>query len=240
MKIILSPSKTQNFDNTYNGPVTEPVFISEAEYLTKQLKRMSKEMLSKTMKIEGTLLEETSYNIKNFDILTHSPAIHTYTGLVYKYMNLSDYNDSMLSFMNEHLVILSALYGILKPMDGIKPYRLDMKMKIMNLSLYDYWKTSITKQLKGETIIDLASNEFSKMVPLPKVSIGFRQQQGDQYKNIATFSKMARGQLLDSIIKHQINEIEDLKALIFDGYTYNDSLSDEQTLFFTRPYKKKS
>ncbi len=141
------------------------------------------------MNIDGQLFDETWHNIKNFQDNGYSPVIHTYTGLVYKYLNLKDYDPSMLAFMDQHLVILSAMYGALRPLDGIRPYRLDMKMQIMTKTLYEFWQKDLESYFKGETIIDLASTEFSKMISLPKTTIGFRDFKDGKYKKSSHLCK---------------------------------------------------
>lgn len=234
MKIILAPSKTQDFSSTRPSIPTDPVFIKKANTLANKLKRMSKSTLGETMSIKDQLLEETYANYKNFSSATSSHAIDTYIGLVYKYMNLSTYNAKMLDYLDQHLRILSALYGVLKPFDGIKPYRLDMKMSMMKTSLYDYWQKDMLSYFEGETIIDLASTEFSKMIPLPKTTIGFRDYKKGSYKNLATYSKMARGMLLDYMITNHIEMIDDLKSVEFEGYHYNQKLSSDSLIIYSR------
>jgi cytoplasmic iron level regulating protein YaaA (DUF328/UPF0246 family) len=239
MKIILSPSKTQDFTSPYNTAVFEPSYLKEATKLAHKIAKMSKKNLSALMTIEGDLLEKTYQSYKSFDGAVPAPAITTYTGLVFFHLNLDTYNDEDLTYMKDHLILLSALYGALNPFDGIKPYRLDMKMPITKQSLYHYWHKIMLAHFKDEPlIIDLASNEFSKMVPYPKTSIGFLQEKDGHYKNLATYSKMARGQLLDLMIKGHINDLETLKLVTFEGYTYNNGLSTEDKLIFTRLYTK--
>lgn len=234
MKIILSPSKTQDFNPKYETAVHEPEFYHKATSLNKKLGHLSKVKLGLVMKISGDLLDKAYDDIKAFDHASPSHAISTYTGLVYK--NLSyDYDAPMMAYLNKHLVILSALYGALKPYDGIKPYRLDMKMSIMKQTLYNFWKKDMNHYFKNEDLIlDLASTEFSKMIPWPKMTVGFREYKDGAYKNLATYAKMARGKLLDQLIKRQLTDINSIKSLEFDGYHYNEALSDDTTIIFSR------
>jgi cytoplasmic iron level regulating protein YaaA (DUF328/UPF0246 family) len=234
MKIILSPSKTQDFSNAIDYKISNPTFEEQADFLARTICKFSKEELGKIMNIKNNLLDETFHSFQSFDDAKSNPAICTYTGLVYKYMNISDYNNSMLDYLDEHLCILSALYGVLKPFDGIKPYRLDMKMTILEESLYKFWKERVITYFEGETILNLASNEFSKMITLPMITVAFREYKDEKYKNLATYSKMARGMLLDYIIKHQIEDIDSLREISFENYHYNASLSDDKTITFTR------
>lgn len=234
MKIILSPSKTQDFTTAGTTPVHEPRFMLKAEKLARKIARIPKKELSAIMNLNGELLEETYRNFKNYSVNTPNPAIYTYTGLVYKYMAISDYSDDMLNYLDSHLCILSALYGVLRPFDGIKPYRLDMKMSVTKQNLYSLWKKDMLEYFENETIIDLASGEFSKMIPLPKTTIGFREFKDGKYKNLATYSKMARGMLLDLMVKAQIDSIDHLKELEFEGYHFNRQLSKDNLILFSR------
>ncbi|MDF1616578.1 YaaA family protein [Petrocella sp. FN5] len=236
MKIIISPSKSQKHASIYEKAIHEPVFYKEAYHLNQRLNKLSKNALGRLMGIDGELLEQTFANIKTFDIANPNPAIHAYTGLVYKYLDLNAYNNEQIRYMNNHLVILSAMYGALKPLDGIKPYRLDMKMPLMKTSLYKYWKKPMTHYFHNEPLlIDLTSNEYSKLLPSNKITLRFLEKKNNQYKNIATYSKIARGRILDLMIKNQITEPDQIKTLSFEGYHYNLDLSDGQTIVFTRP-----
>jgi len=235
MKIMISPSKTQNYSHIHEHAVHEPIFNKEALYLNQKLKRLSKEAIRPLMGIDGDLLEQTYNNIKHFNVATPHYAITTYTGLVYKQLCLDAYNNTEIDYLDKHLVILSALYGVLKPFDGIKPYRLDMKTPIIKPSLYKYWEKHIAQYFRNESVlIDLASNEYSKMLPSKKISIKFLEEKDHQYKNIPTYSKIARGKLLHIIIKNQLTEPVQIKAISFDGYHYNADLSNERNFIFTR------
>ncbi|PKM54135.1 MAG: peroxide stress protein YaaA [Firmicutes bacterium HGW-Firmicutes-5] len=236
MKIIISPSKTQNYSRIHKSAVHEPLFNKEALYLNQRLKKLSKKSLSHLMGIDNTLLEQTYSNIKDFDIATPNCAISTYTGLVYKQLSLDTYNNEQIEYLEKHLVILSAMYGALKPFDGIKPYRLDMKMPLIRPSLYKYWEKPLAHYFKNETVlIDLSSNEYGKMLPSHKITVKFMEKKDPEYKNIATYSKIARGQLLDLMIKNQITQPHQLKTVSFEGYHYNANLSNERSIVFTRP-----
>lgn len=234
MKIILSPSKTQDFTRNMNRKITTPFYDKRAGELADKIRLMSTEQLARAMNIKDQILEDTYEGYQRFGEAKRNPAIYTYTGLVYKYMNISGYNDSMLAYLEEHLRILSALYGVLSPFDGIKPYRLDMKSTIMRESLYSYWKEPIQQYFQEEEILNLASEEFAKMISLPMKTVGFRDYKDEKYKNLATYAKMARGMLLDYMVKHQIKEIDELKSISFEQYHYNEGLSDDNIIMFTR------
>jgi cytoplasmic iron level regulating protein YaaA (DUF328/UPF0246 family) len=126
---------------------------------------------------------------------------------------------------------LDAFYGILEPGTLIKPYRLDMKVNI-GVNLYNHWK--IDDYFKNEIVINLASNEYSKMLNIPMINISFLQFKNGKYINQATYSKQARGLFLDYIILNKIENVELMKNFNRDNYQYNKNLSDESNMVFTR------
>ena len=235
MKIILSPSKTQDHSEKSEPAMTAPVHEDKAVELMTMLGQLSGDEIMSMMNIKGNLMEETLTNIKNFTQAKANPAITTYTGLVFKYFDLSAYGPDEMTYLKGHLNILSALYGILRPTDGIRPYRLDMKMKPKGMNLYTYWKETMDQAfLHEEVIIDLASNEFSKMVRGNKITVGFRDYKDGKYKNLATYSKMARGMLLHEMVLNKTDSVDELTKLSFGGYSYNPELSKKNLILFTR------
>jgi len=235
MKIILSPSKTQDFSTHYKAPMTQPMFEGKAITLNNQLKRLSKKDLKDLMKIDGDLLDQTYRDIRSFQGAEPNQAIATYTGLVFKYFDLDAYGKEEFDYLNSHLHILSAKYGILRPYDGIRPYRLDMKMKPKGKDLYKFWQKDMDAYFaKEDIIIDLASNEFSRLVNGNKVTVGFRDYKEGHYKNLATYAKMARGMLLHEMVLNKIDSVEALKTLTFGDYSYNDEISTATMMIFSR------
>lgn len=235
MKILLSPSKTQNFNVETDQNVSTPLYIDDAIKLNQRLSKFSPKKLGEIFNIKGELLENTHHNIINFEDNDTKPALITYTGLVFKNINLSVYGQEEYDYLSDHLRILSAYYGVLKPLDGIKPYRLDMKTSFGKTSLYKHWKKKIKDYFSDDNlIIDLASTEFSKMVDLPKVTIGFRDYKEGKYKNLATYAKMARGMLLQEMVMQKITTLDQLKELTFNAYIFNEDLSNNQQLIYSR------
>jgi len=147
-------------------------------------------------------------------------------------LNLIDYNRIQLEYLQENVVILSALNGVLNPFDGIKPYRLDMTMKPCGVDLYKFW--DFDSYFSEEVIINLASKEFSKLVTKNKVDILFLEYKNDKYVNIATYSKQARGLMLDYMIKNNVRLIADIKEFSLNGYKYSESESSVSSLVFVR------
>lgn len=209
----------------------EPLLYKEHMEVLKTLQGFTKEELASSYKIKGDLLDKTYEHIINYNQLKRYQAFPSFTGLVYKQLSIDSYDMNDIEYVNKHVRILDAFYGVLEPSTLITPYRLDMKTNI-GLNLYKHY--DLSPLFENELIINLASNEFSKMITLPMISIHFREQKGEVYKNLATYSKMARGMFLEFMIKNKVTNIEEIKRISLEGYSYNDALSDSSNLFFTR------
>jgi cytoplasmic iron level regulating protein YaaA (DUF328/UPF0246 family) len=236
MKIIISPSKTQDFSGNISKKIQTPFFIKEANEIADNIKKLSKEELGLMMKIKGKLLEKTYEDYDNYNTTnTINHAISSYSGMVFKEINVKAFNEKDLDYANDHLIILSALYGILSPLDGIKLYRLDMKMKIGNISLNEFWKNKIENYFsKEDLIINLASNEFSKLIKLPMITIDFKEEVDGKYKTIGTYAKQARGMMVNYLIKNKIEQPKKIKEFSMDRYVYNKGLSSDKEIIFSR------
>ena len=177
-------------------------------------------------------LDNTYNNIKNFAKLKSFHAFEGFSGLVFKGLSKELYHLKEYEYIKSHVIILDALYGVLEPGSVIKQYRLDMKMNI-GINLYSFW--NIDKYFKDELVINLASNEFSKMVNSKNtVNIAFKQYKKNSYVNQATYAKQARGKFLNYLILNQITEIKAMRNFDDLDYTYNKQLSDDFNIIFTR------
>lgn len=243
MKIIFSPSKGMKYREIENlVEEREPLFPEKTENLIRILKSFSKEELGKIMKLKGELLDRTFENYANYETLSSHRGIELYSGVSFGNLNPESYDKESLEYMENHLKILSALYGMVTPTTLIKEYRLDMTMKIGDFSLYNYWKDSKTPFQDRETIVNLASGEFSKMLDRKRygfIDIEFRQKieldlEGSEFKNISTEAKKMRGKLLDFMIKNRVTKIEDILNFEEMGYRYSKELSEEKKLFFVK------
>ena len=232
MKIILSPSKTQSPHKKKNYSSKDLLFPREHKKVLATLRKLRKTDIKSKMKLSKELLESTYSNIKNYNTLEEFQAFDAFTGLVFFNMDRDSYSIPEHEFIEKHIRILDAFYGLLEPGTMIKPYRLDMKMPI-GMNLYKHW--DITPYFKDEIIINIASSEFSKMiVSINMVTICFLQNKDGKYVNQATYSKQARGKFADYMIKNKVEEISDLYRFNEDGYTYNNELSNDNTITFTR------
>ena len=245
MKIIFSPSKEMREENIFENKkieFTESKFKDKTNILIGILKEKSLSEIENIMKLKGKLLNKTYKDIQDYDKLKFIPAISMYYGVSFKELNLEDYSEKSLEYLKNNLLILSALYGILLTFDLVKKYRLDMTMSIIDKGLYNFWKKDINDYIsnilsKDEVLLNLASGEFSKLIDNKKISminIDFKEEKDGVYKSVSTYSKKARGQFLNYLIKNQIANLEDIKKIKLDGYSLNKDLSDEKNLIFTR------
>ena len=245
MKIIFSPSKEMRKENIFENKkieFTESKFKDKTNILIDILKEKSISEIENIMKLKGELLNKTYKDIQDYDKLKFIPAISMYYGVSFKELNLEDYSEKSLKYLKNNLLILSALYGVSLAFDLLKKYRLDMTMSIIDKGLYNFWKKDINDYIsnilsKDEVLLNLASSEFSKMIDSKKISIinvDFKEEKDGAYKSVSTYSKKARGQFLNYLVKNQIDNLEDIKKIKLDGYSLNNTLSDEKNLIFTR------
>ena len=245
MKIIFSPSKEMREENIFKNKkieFTESKFKDKTNILIDILKEKSISEIENIMKLKGELLNKTYKDIQDYDKLKSIPAISMYYGVSFKELNLEDYSEKSLKYLKNNLLILSALYGVSLAFDLLKKYRLDMTMSIIDKGLYNFWKKDINDYIsnilsKDEVLLNLASGEFSKMIDSKKISIiniDFKEEKDGIYKSVSTYSKKARGQFLNYLVKNEIDNLEDIKKIKLDGYSLNNTLSDEKNFIFTR------
>lgn len=254
MKILLSPAKSLDFERTIKTPdVTIAPFVEEADYLAKKLAKLSKKKLGDLMHLSEQLTDLNYDRYQSWykpekakdDI---KPAITVFTGEVYKGFEVESLSQTELKNAQKQIRILSGLYGLLRPLDLMFPYRLEMGTKWnvtpKTKNLYSYWGTKISDYLNSETssdevIINLASNEYFKAVDKktikPRVITPvFKELKGDQYKIVMMYAKHARGAMARDIVKNQYKSVDDLKGYNVDGYSYNEALSSDNEWVFVR------
>jgi cytoplasmic iron level regulating protein YaaA (DUF328/UPF0246 family) len=242
MKIIISPSKTQNV-KLIDLPSTKTVSLSpKTKNLFSILKKMEKEELGNILKIKGKLLDETFLIYQKKQLNEQAvPAIGCYQGVVFEQLQLENYSAKSWQYLNEHLRILSAMYGVLKPDTLIYPYRLDMTIKLPQINLYDFWKKTIVDEFNNEDfIINLASLEFSRMIQISKVkliNIDFYDENTDSSLKIISYNaKKARGKMVNYLIMNQIYSLDEIKTFKEDGYFFSESKSTQDNLVFIKRY----
>jgi len=243
MKILISPAKT--LDESKQGFCQEdsiPELLSHSKELINEFKQYSVTDLMKMMKVSEKIAKLNHERFQSFSFPftqdTAKQALLMFKGDVYKDIDVKNYNKDDFKFAQKTVRILSGLYGVLKPLDLIQPYRLEMHLRTK------YWVDKVTnyfiKELgDDEVIINLASEEYFSAIDKNKiknriVKISFKEKKDGQYKIIAIYAKRARGTMTNYIIKNKIEDVNDLKKLNLNNYCYNEKISSENELVFTR------
>jgi len=253
MIIVISPSKTLDFSETPFHTHTQPRQLEQSQELIETSKQLSPEDLASLMKISEklSLLNWQRYQDfqQPFSLNNAKQALLAFKGDVYGGIDSDNYTKEDFSFAQKHLRILSGLYGALRPLDLIQPYRLEMGTRLQNKqgkNLYQFWGSQVTELLNQDLnddptplLINLASNEYFKVIK-PKVldakilTLSFKENKAGIYKVIGIHAKRARGLMTNFIIKNRIIEAEQIKAFNIEKYAFNDSLSAENEWVFSR------
>ncbi|NLR90786.1 peroxide stress protein YaaA [Flammeovirga agarivorans] len=252
MKIVISPAKSLDYESSFETELeTTPRFLNQSEQLAQSLSKLSAEKIGDLMSISPKLadLNKERFDVwkKDFDPSDARQAVYAFKGDVYVGLDAYSLNTNQQNFLQDHLRILSGLYGVLKPMDLMQPYRLEMGTKWGvndKKNLYEFWKETVTTSLNEElkddpVLINLASNEYFKSVDKKKleariITPNFKDFKGDKYKVISFFAKKARGLMVRYIVDNKITDPEQLKGFNYEGYIYNDELSKGDEWIFTR------
>lgn len=244
MKVLLSPAKTLDFNRQINSiSHSTPCFEMKANALVDKMKHFNQEELRGVMTMSEQLAELCYQRFQNWenDDLEQKQAGAAFKGEAYNGLDMPSLDEKDLDYAQDHLRILSGIYGILRPFDIIKPYRLEMGSKIKP-SLYDTWREELTTFVNNEEqeyIVNLASLEYFKVLDKKKlkaeiIDIEFKEWKNDKLKTIVVYTKKARGMMARYIIQNQISTIEALKQFNTDGYGFNEELSSKQHLVFVR------
>jgi cytoplasmic iron level regulating protein YaaA (DUF328/UPF0246 family) len=240
MKIILSPSKMQHTQTAITHPNKLPRNLEETLHLFDILRTYSPATLGRLMKLKGKLLDETYACYQHFDPTQPMiRAIDCYTGVVFQEIQTSAYSVQQTTYMNDHMVILSAMYGVLEPDTCIWPYRLDLTVKPAAIHLVQYWMKSVVDELANEdVIINLASEEFNlltKPLHARMLHVHFLERRADGALKVVSYNaKKARGGMAHRLITDQIKDVARMKDFVVDGYTYDAQKSDERNYFFIK------
>jgi cytoplasmic iron level regulating protein YaaA (DUF328/UPF0246 family) len=252
MKIVISPAKSLNFERELpTTKYTEAAFLKESRQIQKVLKQQSPKDLSKLMGISDKLADLNWQRNKNWETPftpdNARPALYAFDGDVYSGLDGYSIPTEKLENLQDSLRILSGLYGMLKPLDLIQAYRLEMGTKLPigeDKNLYEFWKAKVTKSLnkeleKGELFVNLASNEYFsavdvKALKVPVITPDFKDYKDGKLKIISFFAKKARGMMVRYIIDTDAKTIDDLKGFNYDGYQFDATLSKGDHLVFTR------
>ena len=249
MLAVISPSKTQDFTKTDIVKYSQTRQAKQTLELIDILKLKSKDDIAKLMSISEKLanlnFDRFQEFSNEFNLNNAKQAILAFKGDVYNGIDAPSLTADDLDFAQENIRMLSGLYGVIRPLDLIQPYRLEMGTKLANpkgKNLYEFWGDGISKVLnidESETLINLASNEYFKGIDKKSlnaniIDIVFKENKNGKYKVIGIYAKHARGLMVNFIIKNRINNAEKLKEFNTEDYTFNTNISDEKTWVFTR------
>jgi uncharacterized protein len=252
MKIVISPAKSLDFETALpTDKYTESSFLKQAATIQKTLRKKKPKQLMELMDISPKLAELNWQRNQEwqlpFTTENSRPAVFAFNGDVYQGLDVYNLPIEKLDDLQDRLRILSGLYGLLKPLDLIQPYRLEMGTSMaigQHKNLYEFWKKTIVKELnndlqKGELFINLASNEYfsavdTKLLKVPVITPEFRDYKDGKLKMISFFAKKARGLMVRYIIDTNAQTTDDLKNFNYEGYAFDASLSKGNTLVFTR------
>jgi cytoplasmic iron level regulating protein YaaA (DUF328/UPF0246 family) len=252
MKLVISPAKSLNYESDLPTSVnTVGCFMGEAQQLNTLLKKKSAKALSELMHISPNLgqlnYERNQQWTIPFTSKNARPAVYAFSGDVYRGLDAYTIDESKLETLQNSVRIISGLYGILKPLDLVQPYRLEMGTKFpvgKSKNLYEFWRKKVTTALNdelkdGELFVNLASQEYFKSIDVktlkvPVIHVDFKEFKNGQYKTIAIFSKLARGYMTRYIIENAVETVEGLKPFATEGYAFDSNLSTDTKLVFTR------
>lgn len=246
MKIVISPAKSLDLSSELpTSKATQAVFLEKAEQLNEAIKTKKPSELASLMSISDNLAELNWQRNQDwklpFTAQNARPAVYTFNGDVYNGLDAYTLDDEKIENMQNSLRILSGLYGLLKPLDLIQPYRLEMGTKFGTngaKNLYEFWKESITNQLNNELqedelFVNLASNEYFKAIDSKKLKTNiitpvFKDWKNDKLKVISFYAKKARGSMSRFLIENNIESIAQLKTFATDGYAFSEEFTEKE------------
>jgi len=254
MLTVISPAKTLDFESpTMTDTHTQPAHLTQSRKLVRRLRELSAPDLSKLMSVSDSLADLNRQRFKKwktpFKPENARQALFAFKGDVYIGLDAASMTPQDIDFAQDHLRILSGLYGLLRPLDLMQPYRLEMGTRLdteQGSNLYQFWNGRITQSLNQElkqsdsrTLVNLASGEYfkaikPKMLKAEIITPAFREYRDGQYKFIQYFAKKARGLMARYLIDNRVDEAEGLKGFDYEGYRYNAGLSGDSEWVFTR------
>ncbi|MDJ0508916.1 MAG: peroxide stress protein YaaA [Crocosphaera sp.] len=250
MLLILSSAKTLVFDDSFTVPeTTQPIFQEDGDFLFDSLQRFSSQDLEKLLGVSESLANLNYQRFQSFKNSQKQAAILAYRGDVFKQLELKNFHDNNYLFAQKKLRIISGLYGILRPLDEISPYRLEMNCRLKTEkadNLYKFWGEKVTQQLNKElekhdnqVLLNLASNEYSRIIKseqfnYPILKVSFKEMRNGKLRTIGIMAKKSRGLMTNWIIQNKIDDSSELKAYYGLGYHYDENLSSKQEMVFSK------
>ena len=235
MKILISPAKQMKHSDIDFFEGTQPLFLEEAHFLVQELRSKSLDAFQSIMHCSTAIAQKAYHLYQTFEQQERSLALFSYKGIQYQYMAPDVLEDLALAYLQKHLMILSGLYGLLRPFDWIAPYRLEMQARLP-YSLYDFWQNKLADSIHEDLILNLASEEYAKAIrPYKKmIDVRFFEETGSKRIEKGVYVKMARGQMVRYLAQNQINDLSGVQSFHEAGYCFQKDLSSESEIVFTR------
>ncbi|WP_421792377.1 peroxide stress protein YaaA [Hyphobacterium sp.] len=252
MLVLLSPAKLMNFEDQPSPETTQPELLARAATLSKTTRNLTRSKIQQMMGLSDDLAQLNYERFRAFDPENKSgkAAVLTFNGEVYRGLGASDLDKDDLTWAQDRLRILSGLYGVLRPLDQIQPYRLEMGTKLHTRkgeTLYDYWGSDIAKALNAsldaagtDTILNLSSNEYFKVVDKKAlkanvIDVSFKEEKDGKSRPLFMFTKVARGLMARWVIENRVTDPAQLSDFNIDGYRFDAEASTDNKLEFARP-----
>ncbi len=254
MLLLISPSKTQDLSvSAFLDSATQPSLLQDSALLIQELEKLSVSELGKLMKMSERLAVQTYQRIHDFQTPFTSdngrPALTVFQGDVYSKIGIDEYGQEEINYAQDHLRILSGLYGILRPLDLMQAYRLEMGCRLANCrgrNLYEFWGEKITIEVnrvlaayEDPVLVNLASGEYSRVIKKKSLQgsllqIDFKERKGDSYRTVAIHAKRARGMMVDFAVKNGVQRVTELKDFHEADYCFRPEFSKKDHYCFTR------
>lgn len=246
MKIVITPAKRMKNDIAYLAPESIPVFLKETEIILKYLKKLSFEEVKQLLKCSDQIANEAYSNYHNIDLNQNTvPAILSYEGIQYANIAAHIFTDDDYTYTKKHIRILSGFYGVLKPFDGVVPYRLELNNRLsfgQYNNLYEFWGNKMYLELikDDKEILDLGAKQYTRILKkyldsnINYVKCYFMEKEGNEYKEIGVYVKQARGEMVRYLVKNRITTFDQVKGFSGLGYRFCLEKSDHQNYIFVR------
>lgn len=245
MKIILSPAKKMNIDTDTLAYKDLPMYLEQTEQILAWLRTKTFSQLKTLWGCNEKIARQNMERLEHMDLRKQlTPAILSYEGIAYQYMAPAVFEDGQIAYVQKHLRILSAFYGVLRPLDGVTPYRLEMQAKatVGSRSLYELWGAKLYEGVRDAdgVIVNLASREYSKCVGEyikeadQYITVTFCEESGGRLVTKGTYAKMARGEMVRYMAEHRIEDPSGIQAFDRLGYVFRKELSSETEYVFER------
>ncbi len=246
MIVIISPAKKMKDDIAWMDAQGQPILLKDAKQLIKYLKTLTIPQIQKVLMCSEKIAQEAYIQYEKMRVTNIGvPAILSYEGIQYQYMAPDVFTDDQFIYVQKYIRILSGLYGVLKPLDHVMPYRLELHDKIQyqeHHSLYDFWKYKVYKEIVKEDkeVLDLASAQYSKLLykyqtnKVRIVKCRFMEENSGICKEKGVYVKMARGSMIRWLAEENITCLDEVKKFSQDGYLYNEALSSEHEFVYIR------